>query len=68
MTNDKLVKAVFEALKQETASPEDRRIAICRAGQIAQAYMGANDELLESVFGLGPNRLLDDHVERGFRI
>jgi hypothetical protein len=32
---DSLVNAIFEAVKNESASPEERRLAVVRAGLIA---------------------------------
>jgi hypothetical protein len=59
--DDKLVSAIFDAIKKEKASPVERRFAVIRAGQIAQAYLGVHEELLESVFGF-PDGPFKDHV------
>jgi hypothetical protein len=61
--NDGLVTVIFDALKKEAVSPQDRRHAIIRAGQIAEAYLGANAELLESVFGSAANRSFENDVK-----
>ncbi len=47
--NDRVVAAIFEAVACIDVSPEQRRIAVVRAGLIAQAYQG--DSLAEDVFG-----------------
>lgn len=52
MKEDKLVTAIFAAIKKESAhSAKERQHAIIRAGHIAQAYLGTSEELLESTFG-----------------
>lgn len=42
---DILVKAIFEAVEQPGYSPEQKRLAVARAGLIAQAY-GLEADLL----------------------
>jgi hypothetical protein len=48
---DSLVQKIFEAAKRESASAAECRMALTRAGQIAQAYAYADSDLLGSVFG-----------------
>jgi len=48
---DVLVNAIFDAVSKMDASPDDRRLAIIRASQIAQAYNGECESLIASVFG-----------------
>jgi hypothetical protein len=45
---DALVNAILAAVNREQASPEERRMAIVRAGIIAQSYQG--DSLVDVVF------------------
>ena len=49
---DKWFDLIVETLKKEKAHPETRRQALVRAGQIAQAYCGSNDEMLTEAFGI----------------
>jgi hypothetical protein len=61
---DKLVSKIFETIKQEPADcSKQRQHAIIRAGQIAQAYLGAGEDLLESVFGSGSSLAFKDDME-----
>jgi hypothetical protein len=49
LAEDKLVVAIFEAIRREQATPEERRVALVRAGVIAGTYF-LGDGLSESVF------------------
>ena len=58
---DKLVDILFEAINRENVHPADKRAALIRAGQIAQAYVvdtQINTELLTEVFGPMPEDVL----------
>jgi hypothetical protein len=48
---DKCFQAIVKTLEQEKAHPDERCAALVRCGQIAQAYLGSNNELLSEVFG-----------------
>lgn len=50
LAEDKLVVAVFEAIRREEATPEERRVALVRAGVIAGTYF-VGDGLSDTVFG-----------------
>jgi hypothetical protein len=50
LAEDKLVGVIFEAVKAERANPEERRLAVVRAGLIAQIY-GPLDSTTEKIFG-----------------
>ena len=39
MSRDVLVEAIFEAVDRQEFSPEQKRVAVVRAGLIAQAYV-----------------------------
>lgn len=58
---DRLVQAIFSALRQQPASAADRWRAVLRAGKIAEAYYQEPEELLASVFGA--DTLHDDGEE-----
>jgi hypothetical protein len=62
MNQDRLTTVIFEAVKREPATAEERRRAIVRAGLIAQAYI-CELELTNAVLGsqdvLDNNRDLD---------
>ena len=63
---DKLVSKIFETVKGEPANgSKQRQHAIIRAGQIAQAYLGAGEDLLESVFGSDSSLALKNDMEHG---
>jgi hypothetical protein len=57
INGDALVNSIFEAARKESGTAEDRRIAIVRAGLIAQAYCGS--PLVEDVFGPNTAELLN---------
>jgi hypothetical protein len=47
---DRLLASIFDAIKKEKASPADRRMAVVRAGLVAQMY--ADDHsLTDNIFG-----------------
>lgn len=48
--DDPLVSVIFQAMKKEKATPNDRRLAIVRAGLIAQMYAD-DSKLTEKIFG-----------------
>lgn len=48
---DKLIEMIFSSIRGEKVDAREKMNAIVRAGQIANAYLGAPDVLLESVFG-----------------
>lgn len=54
---DKLVESLFAAVRRSDATPEERRLALVRAGLIAQAYNFSEPELMESIFGLSSSSL-----------
>jgi hypothetical protein len=58
LESDRLVAAIFDAIAREQASPEERRMAVVRAGAIAQLYMG--DVLTEMIFGSAPEGVLQN--------
>jgi hypothetical protein len=62
---DVLVEAIFEAVSRIEASPEGRRLAVVRAGVIAQAYQG--DALTEEVFGSCADQVLHDDNDLNLR-
>jgi hypothetical protein len=66
-SGDKLVNAIFAAIKKVPASSVDRMRAICRAGHIAEAYSGfyTDNELMEAVFGSTSHDVLKDDVSNG---
>jgi hypothetical protein len=49
MKGDILVNTIFDAIRKTEASPDERRIAVIRAGLIAQTY-AEGDTLTEQVF------------------
>ena len=49
--NDRLVEAIFRAIKSEPASVGDRWRAPIRAGEIAESYSGEPADLIAAVFG-----------------
>ncbi len=50
---DRWLNVIMCALKREDGSPEERRIALMRAGRIAEAYFGSDCATMEAVFGSG---------------
>ena len=48
---DEWFKVIVNALKTKQAHPDERRLALVRAGLIAQAYSGSNNTTLTEVFG-----------------
>jgi hypothetical protein len=50
LQDDKLLCVILDSIRREQASPEERRLALVRAGLIAQAY-GPLDSITEAVFG-----------------
>ncbi len=49
--HDALVEKLFEAIRSEDVTVTEKVKALVRAGQIAHAYVGESQALLESVFG-----------------
>lgn len=61
---DRLVKTIFDAIKNEPVSSSDRQRAIVRAGRIAELYSPTNEKLYEGMFGSGqPLRPSEDDVQ-----
>jgi hypothetical protein len=48
---DTLVKKIIETAKKEAPDAYTFQAALVRAGLIAQAYVGAEKELMEEAFG-----------------
>ena len=54
---------IIAAAKKEAPTAHDCQQALIRAGLIAHAYVGAESELIEQVFGLGSELMLHDNVK-----
>jgi hypothetical protein len=68
LTRDPLVDAIFAAIKQEQCSPGERRLALVRAGLIAQAYQFQDEVLMDSVFASASgDRALHDNDDLHLR-
>ena len=50
------MRAIFAAVNREQASPEERRLALVRAGVVASAYQG--DSLVDTVFASASDSFL----------
>jgi hypothetical protein len=57
---DKWFKIIVDALKKHEAHPDERRVALVRAGQIAQAYFGCSESTLAEVFGSTTDGMLQN--------
>jgi hypothetical protein len=57
--NDVLVEAIFDAINQQECSPEEKRIALARAGLVATAY----EFRAELLFPLKHDRDVDDGLD-----
>jgi hypothetical protein len=62
---DPLVNAIFAAINRRQGTPEERRMALVRAGIIAQAYQG--DSLVDSVFASAGDDALHDNDDLNLR-
>ena len=62
MEQDKLVNAIFTAIRNQQASPRERLNAVIRAGLICQAYAGWSGEntVDEILFSLSSNSFEND--------
>jgi len=61
VNRDRAVEAILDAIRRENMPTYERHAAVIRAGAIAQTYIGANEELLESVFGSASELMLQNH-------
>jgi hypothetical protein len=52
---DPLVDAMLDCIRRKKVPAYERHAALQRAGAIASAYVGASDDLIESVFGATVN-------------
>jgi hypothetical protein len=49
---DELDEEIFSSIRNEEISAQEKMLALIRAGQIASVYTGAQETLLDSVFGI----------------
>jgi len=61
--SDKWAELIFASVRNEPGTADERLRAIVRAGQIAQAYIGADRDLLNLVFGSGSELMLQHHAD-----
>jgi hypothetical protein len=59
---DALVTKIIDAARKEAPTAHDCQQALIRAGLIAQAYVGADSEVMGQVFGLSSEFVLQDNV------
>jgi hypothetical protein len=60
---DRLAAVIVDAIKKEPATATERWQALIRIGQIAEAYKGCGDEMIEEVFGSTVDNLLKNDAE-----